>query len=67
MLLRNGDIEAFEEKAMKNYVSLNMLIESINDKAIDELGDYIIENNNGTLSIIREYNDICEKWVNKHE
>lgn len=67
VLLRNGDIEAFEEKAMKNYVSLNMLIESINDKAIDEIGDYIIENNDGTLSIIREYNDICEKWVNKHE
>ena len=52
---------------MENYISLNMLTENINVKAIDEIGDYIIENNNGALSLIKEYNDICEKWVNKDE
>lgn len=67
VLLHNGDIDAFEKKAMENYISLNMLTENINVKAIDEIGDYIIENNNGALSLIKEYNDICEKWVNKDE
>lgn len=67
VLLHNGDIDAFEKKAMENYISLNMLTENINGKAIDEIGDYIIENNNGALSLIKEYNDICEKWVNKDE
>lgn len=67
VLLHNGDIDVFEKKAMENYISLNMLTENINVKAIDEIGDYIIENNNGVLSLIKEYNDICEKWVNKDD
>lgn len=40
-----------------------MLVESINNKAIDEIGDYVIENDGIKISLVKDYYAICEKWV----
>ena len=63
-LLYHDDVREFEDRARNTFYSLNMLIESVNNKAIEMIGDVIIENDNGKINLVKDYITICEKWVN---
>ena len=44
-----------------------MLIEEINTKAEELIGDIVIGQCTGTISIIDDYIEVCREWVKNNE
>ena len=63
ILLNHGDLVGYEKKIQETYCTINMIIEKINTKSTDLIGDVVIEEVLGTVQIIDDYIDVCEKWV----
>lgn len=63
ILLNHGDLVGYEKKLQETYCTINMIIEKINTKSTDLIGDIVIEEVLGTAQIIDDYIDVCEKWV----
>ena len=49
------------------FNTINMVVEELNRKSTDLIGDVVIEKIDGTMEIIDDYIDICEKWVECYE
>ena len=63
LLLNHANLTEYEREIQKSYFTINMVVEKLNRKSMDLIGDVAIENVDGTMEIIDDYIDICEKWV----
>lgn len=67
VLLEHKDLGEFNKTILKSYYTINMLIEEINTKAEELIGDIVIDQCTGTISIIDDYIEVCREWVKNNE
>ena len=63
-MLNGEDIQNVISQFEERFISINLLIESINDKSIDEIGDSIIEEYD-MPHLVEEYIDDVRDLLHK--
>ena len=67
LLLNHESLTEYGREIQKSFCTINMVVEELNRKSTDLIGDVVIEKIDGTMEIIDDYIDICEKWVECYE
>lgn len=67
LLLANENYNNINKKISKEYFTINMVCKNINEKSMELIGDIVIDDSTGEIQIIKDYIDICKKWVRYDE